>query len=291
MSLMSRWKSLSRSTRAAIGTMALLLLLEGFFDIFEIAIGKVMSWTNDKRPKVGRLWTEEERDLSGQQLASTRIDSLRQLPAHQRHIRTLDDLAAYLAFKSDLSLTRDDFLMLYRNLPGEDAGRLIDPIILRDLALSGSWNSVKMSHGEDRLTLLFLDPYGQPVLDSHILLAPKADTVQVSHLAENPLFAGRTLPAMIFASAYNSLPRRLQLQIINDPQKWKAWSVSLITAAISPRVSQGAVTVALEVAEAETTAIHEVQASEMAAGYLIDAINKMSPNSSFQQAAKENDNE
>ncbi|HQI50200.1 MAG TPA: hypothetical protein PLN61_16235, partial [bacterium] len=72
-----RWNSLSRTTRSLLGLLVLVILLEFCFDLFEKIIGQVMLWTNDKRPKVGRLWTEEERDLNGQRQASTRIDSLR----------------------------------------------------------------------------------------------------------------------------------------------------------------------------------------------------------------------
>jgi len=50
-----RWNSLSRTTRSLLGLLVLVILLEFCFDLFEKIIGQVMLWTNDKRPKVGRL--------------------------------------------------------------------------------------------------------------------------------------------------------------------------------------------------------------------------------------------
>jgi hypothetical protein len=291
MSLKTRWTYLSLTSRIALGLMAILLMLEGIFDIFEIMIGQVMLWTNDKRPKVGRLWTEEERDLNGQQQASSRIDSLRLQPAHQRYIRSLDDLAAYLAFKSDLTLPRDEFISLYRSLPPEDAGKLIDPIILRDLAQRGNWSSIKLTHGEEKMLLLFLDAYGQPLLDASVMLLTPADLAIPSNLEKNALYTDRIIAAPVFVAAYNSLPQRIQLQIVNDPQKWREWSVKLISAAIAPRMNHGTVMVALEVAEAGSASLHQVEASELAVGYLINAINDFLPKGSYDMPAKEGGHE
>jgi hypothetical protein len=290
MSIKSLWQSLTLSTRIILGLICLLLVFELFFDIFEIAIGQVMLWTNDRRPKIGRLWTEEARDLDGQQQASSRIDSLRLQPAYERYIHSFDDLVAYVAFKSGFMLSRDEFLSLYRLLPGEDAGRLMDPMALGKLANSPDWSSVKMAQNGDKLQLLFLDPFGQPLLDSGVLLLSEAELMQASHLHENPLYTERTIPAPLFVSALESLPPNLRLQVINDPLKWNEWRQKLISAAIAPTVQHGSVKVALEVTEEGKATVHEIEASLLAAEYLIRAINQLNPDNLYEMpVAEEND--
>ncbi|HPR87244.1 MAG TPA: hypothetical protein PL181_04410 [bacterium] len=291
MSIKSRWNAASRLSRILLGVLLLLALLEIFFDLFEILIGQAMLWTNDKRPKVGRLWTEEERDRTGQQQASTRIDSLRLRPTYERYIHSFDDLVAYVTFKSGLQLTRDEFLALYRQLPGEDAGRLMEPSHLRELADSADWNSIRITRMEDRLQLLFVDSFGQPLRDAQALILTREELLGGSQLNANPLYAGRILPGPLFAEALESLPAHLQLQVINDPQKWSEWRQRLTCAAIAPVIRHNTIMVALELTEAGSTTLQEMEASELAVGYLIKAINDLNPDSRYVQPEKEENHE
>ncbi len=291
MPIKSRWNSLSRTIRILLGLLLLILLLELFFDLFERMIGTVMLWTNDKRPKVGRLWTEEERDLNGQRQASTRIDSLRTRPAWERYIHSFDDLVAYVTFKTGYQLSRDEFLALYRQLPGEDAGRLVDPALLHELADAPDWNSVRMTRLEDRLQLLFIDAYGQPLRDAQALLLSKEELMQGSRLNANPLYAGRILPGPLFSEALESLPVNLRLQVINDPQKWNEWRQRLICAAIAPVIRHGVVQVGFELSDGGSARIEEMEASELAAGYLVQSINALDPDARYALPGKEESHE
>ncbi|HNY92828.1 MAG TPA: hypothetical protein PKM23_14995 [bacterium] len=291
MSLISRWKGLNHAARIVTGLAALVILLEFLFDIVEITIGHIMLWTNDKRPKIGRLWIEEERDQTGRQQASTHIDSVRLQPAYERYIHSLDDLAAYVAFKSGFDLSREEFLALYRSLPGQDAGRLVEPEILSGLAEAGSWASVKLERREDKLQLNFFDPYGQPLHTTQIVMLSAAELMQDSRLEDNPVYAGRTIPAPLFVTALESLPQNLRLQVINDPQKWQEWRQRLIAAAVAPRIVHGSVTIALEIVQAGGVSVQEMEASELAVEYLINALNELSPDTHYSSPNKEDEHE
>ncbi len=255
----------------------LFVLLEALFDIIEVTIGQLMLWSNERRPKVGRLWTEEERDQQGQRQALSRIDSLRQTPEHLRYIHTLDDLVAFLAYKSNLWISRNDFLAIYRNLPAEEAARLIDPFILKDLADNSAWYSVRLNQAEQKLILLFSDPFGQPLLDQHVYLDPNSRKLLPPRLQADPDFQGRIVDREVFIRAFENLPIRLQLQIVNDPHKWAAWEPRLLQVGISPVVKDGAVLMTFEVAASDSTQLVALQASEMAAAYLVTAINATAP--------------
>lgn len=291
MPLAVHWSQIKTGHKITLGVLALLVLLEGRFDIAEITLGQFMLWTNSKRPQVGRLWIEEKRDLDGQSRATTLIDSLRQQPLHERYIRSLDDLAAYLAYKSELQLSSREFLELYRAMPAVDAGRIMDPVLLRELADAGTWNSVKFTDGHEKIWLLFLDAYGQPLYDTGVLLGSPAALAEESHLADHPEYQRRLIAADRFRAAYTSLPQHLQMQIINDPRKWQEYDTRLIAAAISPWIRSGSVTVALEIAQAGAAAITELQASELATAYLIAALNQADPDLHYELPRKEREHE
>lgn len=148
-----------------------------------------------------------------------------------------------------------------------------------------------MEKNEDQLQLLFIDPYGQPLYTSQIVLLSAAELMQDSHLEDNPLYAGRTLPAPLFITALESLPQNLRLQVINDPQKWQEWRQRLIAAAIAPQTLHGSVTIALEFVQAGGVTVQELEASELAVEYLVNAINELSPDTRFRSPAKEDDHE
>ncbi|HQI49978.1 MAG TPA: hypothetical protein PLN61_15095, partial [bacterium] len=194
-------------------------------------------------------------------------------------------------FKTGYQLTRDEFLALYRQLPAEDAGRLVDPVLLRDLAGSADWNSVRMTRLDDRLQLLFIDPYGQPLRDAQALLLSKEELMQGSRLNTNPLYTGRLLPGSLFTEALETMPTNLRLQVINDPQKWNDWRQRLICAAVSPAVRHGAVLIGLELTEGGRAVVEEAEASELAASYLVQAINTLNPDVHYAMPEKEESHE
>ena len=88
-----------------------------------------------------------------------------------------------------------------------------------------------------------------------------------------------------------SLPVNLRLQVVNDPQKWQEWRQRLIAAAVATRIAHGSVTVALEIVQDGSVTVQEIQASELAVEYLINAINALSPETHYSCPGKEEDHE
>jgi hypothetical protein len=238
-----------------------------------------MLWTNPLRPKVGRLWQEEAKDEAGKNQVTNLVDSLSRTPFRSGPIRTMDDLLAYVKFKSRVVLSPRDFGTLYSSLPDSQTRALIDPMLLTDLQRNDSWQSVSLTSEQGGLTCLFMDGFGQPLLATHAGGEPApaaADSVQVSQLEQDENFRSRLVPPELFLSAYERLPRRWQLQIFNDPQKLVSVKDSLVAVAIAPIVENGAVCIVCEVQRGTGSQIITTQASEMAVQYLITAIEEMS---------------
>nr|HPI74366.1 hypothetical protein [bacterium] len=78
---------------------AVMAAAEALFDVAEILVGQVMKGTNALRPKTGRLWLEEEKDLAGQQQVLLIVDSLSNNPFRSGPLNSLEELTAYLHYK------------------------------------------------------------------------------------------------------------------------------------------------------------------------------------------------
>ncbi|MBN2355342.1 hypothetical protein JXO59_04475 [candidate division KSB1 bacterium] len=277
MRLLNRLKKITLRSKILIGLLIVLLLLEFLFDVFEIAIGMIMLQTNEYRPKVGRLWKEEEKDEAGQSKVITLLDSLSQIPTVHRKIKSLDDLRDYLAYKSHLLMPREEFITLYQAFPTDEAVRLLDSSLLYDLTQRSRWQTIRLSLSDDKISMLFLDSYGQPILDA---LAYVGDITHVdgrSHLQDDPAFRGRTIPGDLFIMAYQNLDRNMRLQIINDPRLYDIWQERVIQVGVARVVQNGSVTLAFEVMNGAGSSITRLQGSELAVSYLIEAVNQIAP--------------
>jgi len=259
---------------------SVLLAAEIFFDLGEVVLGHLMQASNPFRPKVGRLWIEEEKDLAGQQQVTSIVDSLSNHPFRSGPIHTLEDLAAYLNYKNRIVVSRDDFLNLYAALPDSEAQLLLDPLQLEALREDLSWQSTSLMSGEGQMTVIFNDSYGQPMLVTHpigpVLPTILPENTLPSLLEADERYKDRTIKPPLFLAAYHHLPKRYQLQVINDPVFIARNPSDWVMIAIAPYVRNGSVTLICEIKQEGMNTLHTFQASELAIHYLIQAIAQLS---------------
>ncbi len=256
--------------------LAILVAAEALFDVAEILVGQAMKGTNSLRPKTGRLWVEEEKDLAGQQQVLSIVDSLSNHPFRSGPLNSLEELTAYLHYKNRVLLPREDFLALYHALPDSEAARLVDADALAELMRSFAWQSTSLISSDGQMTLIFNDSNEQPLLVTQPIAPPtppEAEQVMVSQLQQDGRYSGRLIEPAYFLAAYQRLPRRLQLQVINDPAFMEKKSEEWMMVAIAATLRDGSVALACEVREEQSSAVHTFQASELAIGYLIQEIN------------------
>ncbi len=277
MRMVSFLKNLPRGAKIILIIVIILLLLEAVFDLFEILVGQVMVATNDYRPKIGRLWREEEKDEVGQSKVSSLLDSLSQIPTFYRKIRNLQDLRDYLYYKSQLHLSREEFTTLYRTFSSEEAGRLMDASMLYDLSQISDWQSVRLTYADDKVTMLFLDSYGQPIWNTYAFIGDLTHLDGQGQLQNDVQFRGRIVEGRLFSLAYEKLNYQLRLQIINNPRLYELWRNRLLQVGIAPKARSGTVEVAFEVIKGAGTEIIKMQASELAVSYLLVEINQIAP--------------
>jgi len=269
---------ISRSLAIALISLFLLLVIEIRFDVIEVAIGKYMLITNPIRPKVGRLWVEEEKDVTGQINVSSLASEQKADSTFVQNISQFDQLQQLLNTRRIAVISRDDFLSIYRSMSSERARVIIAPLTLYDLSRDKSWINVKFVLDNDQLSVYFLDGFEQVLYENYIdinQLSVQLSSSGLSLLDEDERFRGRIIPADLFYRAFDKLPNVYRLQIINDPKKLIDWQGGLRRVAISQYTMNGTVTIAFEVLLNNRLQIFERQASEMAASYLISAINSL----------------
>lgn len=258
----------------------LVFLAEALFDPVEIILGCMMRVTNPFRPKVGRLWLEEEKDMAGKQQVTLIVDSLSNKPFRSGPIHNIDDLIAYVRYKNRFILSRTDFLNLYHSFADSEATKILDPVLLENLARDDTWQNTTLLNNNEQFSLIFNDGYGQPLLVSYMAEGQTAltDTTQATLLANDEQFKDRLIKPEIFLAAYERLPRRFQLQLVNDPALLTDGNEKLLMVALAPVVHNGSVTLACEMRTEEASEVRTFMASALAVDYLIAAIQELNKN-------------
>jgi len=257
-----------------------LLLFTGelIFDYLEIAVGKVLLATNPMRSKTGRLWVEENKDIDATKVIDSLTVTLKQDSLFSGTLYSVEDLQANLAARQFMQLTKANFKIFYNQIPNRQAQKLIDPLKFLELDRNRDWQIVNFSYEGNVLGVTFLDGFGQPLYEKSLSfsdLTERSGTVTGSELDRENLFAGRIIPADIFYEAFQKLSKTYKLQIINNPHRLVQWGDNLQRVAISSQVVDGEVKIAFEVAQGARNQVYYLNGSEIATGYLIDAINSL----------------
>ena len=251
---------------------------ELFFDVFEVAIGQLLQATNPIRPKVGRLWDEEKKELSGDVAMDSLFSQTAEDTLQTLQIFSIADLHSLLLLQNQVQMKRKDFMVFYRLVAPKTAKILLDPLKFLELEKNQDWQSVEFLHNESRISIYFLDGYGQLLYEQYLHINDfddNSNTLMLSTLDSDPEFHNRTISADLFFQAFLKLPSLYRLQIINDPYKLVNWGDDLIRIGISSRVNMGSVEIAFEVGTGTQTRVYRLGASEIAVGYLIANINKL----------------
>jgi hypothetical protein len=264
------------------------------FDLVEIIVGNFMQLTNRVRPEIGRFWIEENKQSEG----STSIEALERETGVDStlvfSVESFPELKSMLSRRPTISMGREDFLTLYRKFTPERARQLIDPMILYDMSRNAAWKKVRLSLEGNRLHIYFYDGFGQLLWNKDTDFSTdnfKPNKV-TSRLSQSSLFEDRVIDAALFLKAFDNLSTQNRLQIVGDLYKLIEWEKNLAFVGISPYVHNGTVEIAFERYQNYQTQIDTLQASEIAAAYLIQQINQLNPEISLRSPVeKENNHE
>jgi len=258
------------------GSVLLLLIIsELVFDIAEIMLGQVLLCTNPLRPKVGRLWVEDEKNQSGVQQVSELVDQTPEESRVQQAVHSMEELRNILAINNSFQLSRDDFIEFYNKLPRKQSEQILNPFELISLTQKNEWQSTRFQLSGKQLTVQFLDGYQELIKDSFVSLTQSQNDTDQELLENMPELQGRVIPMQVFLTAFNNMPVRYRQQVVNDAHQLASWlNGALVFVGISATATSDGVPIYFQVQTEEGDRVYTMIASELGAGYLINEINK-----------------
>lgn len=208
-SLNMNWKAQSGYgilTTLLILLIAALLMLELGTDFLERMGGRLMQWSNHKRPQIGTTWEYQSQSAAAMQQLSE-VVSLRE--EIRRELQTMEDFARLprqLAGGKVLPVSREKFLELYEKLPEVFARKLGNPLKLMEFTIAKGWNRTAFAGYNGWVDIYFLNS------QNYVLEKVSLDETFFSELERwgmvitgdldtHPDFSGRVFTAQEFIDA------------------------------------------------------------------------------------------
>ncbi len=134
----------------------LLIVFEFTFDIFEIALGRLLLLSNPVRPQTGRLWIEEKKDVDAGKIIDSLTVSMKQDSVIAPKIYSIEDLHAALSLNSNFQLNKYAFKEFYKQLSVRQAQIIIDPLNFLQIDRNRDWQFVNFVLDDNRLYIYIL---------------------------------------------------------------------------------------------------------------------------------------
>ncbi len=254
----------------------LLIVFEFIFDFFEIAMGRFLLLTNPIRPKTGRLWVEEKKDVDGNKIIDSLTVSIKQDSVVAPKIYSIEDLHATLSLNQNFQLSKNAFKEFYKQLSVRQAQKIIDPLNFLEIDRNREWQFVNFALDGDELYIYFIDGFGKLLYEKNLVFDSfyeSAQNISGSELDQIPQFKGRIIPADVFYDSFEKLPKQYKLQIMNDPYRLVQWGDNLQRVGVSSIIEEGTVKIGFEVSMGSRNQLYILNSSEIAIQYLIDKVN------------------
>jgi len=199
-----RW---ARHSVAGVVVLSTFLFLEFYTNLFEKSVGYYLKWQNHKRPQLGRMWERDRQSL----IAQAQIQSIRSSLDIQEEnalgISSLKELFENVAPGFPIVVTREKFLQLYFDFPGQGSEQIISPYDLISLDSEKEWDRFLLKRFGPWVTLQFLDYKNIPVheiflsidtiLDVQATRSIKRGTLEDLNFKSNRIFnIGEVLPVL-----------------------------------------------------------------------------------------------
>ncbi len=195
-----KFAGVRRSWHSVAGLVILsaFLSLEFYTNLFEKSVGYYLKWQNHKRPQLGRMWERDRQSLIAQAQIQSIRSSLNIQEESASGISSLKQLFENVAPGFPLVVTREKFLQLYFDFPGQGSEQIISPYDLISLDSEKNWNRVLLKRFGPWVTLQFLDQKNIPaheiflsidtILEVQATRSIKRGTLEDSNFKGNRIF-------------------------------------------------------------------------------------------------------
>lgn len=208
---------------AGLIVLSAFLSLEFYTNLFEKSVGYYLKWQNHKRPQLGRMWERDRQSL----VAQAKIKSIRSSLDLQEEtalgISSFKHLFEGISPGFPLVVSREKFLQLYYDFPGQWSEQIISSYDLIDLDSKKIWDRVFLKRFGPWITLQFIDRQNIPIqelfLSVDTLFEVQATrTVKRGSLEDSKFTANRIFPISEFLPVLKSLDAITQKAVFPEPR-------------------------------------------------------------------------
>ena len=199
------------------------LSLEFYTNLFEKSVGYYLKWQNHKRPQLGRMWERDRQSL----VAQAKIESIRSSLDLQEEkalgISSFKHMFEGISPGFPLVVSREKFLQLYYDFPGQWSEQIISSYDLIDLDSKKIWDRVFLKRFGPWITIQFIDRQNIPIhelfLSVDTLFEVQATrTVKRGTLEDSKFTANRIFPISEFLPVLKSLDAITQKAVFPEPR-------------------------------------------------------------------------
>jgi hypothetical protein len=208
---------------AGLIVLSAFLFLEFYTNLFEKSVGYYLKWENHKRPQLGRMWERDRQSL----VAQAKIKSIRSSLDLQEEtalgISSFKHLFDGISPGFPLVVSREKFLQLYYDFPGQWSEQIISSYDLIDLDSKKIWDGVLLKRFGPWITIQFIDRQNIPIhelfLSVDTLFEVQATrTVKRGNLEDSKFTANRIFPISDFLPVLKSLDAITKKVVFPEPR-------------------------------------------------------------------------
>jgi hypothetical protein len=226
---------------AVLIVLSTFLFLEFYTNLFEKSVGYYLKWQNHTRPQLGRMWERDRQSL----VAQAKIKSIRSSLDLQREtalgITSFKHLFEGLSPGFPLIISREKFLQLYFDFPGQWSEQIISSYDLVDLDSQKNWDRVFLKRFGPWITLQFIDRENVPLHElflsvDTLLEVQTTRTVKRGTLEDVGIPSNRISQISDFLPVLKSLDATTQKAVFPEP-RWflgKNYHVTRVGISASP---------------------------------------------------------
>ncbi len=208
---------------AGLIVLSAIFYLEFYTNLFEKSVGYYLKWQNHKRPQLGRMWERDRQSL----VAQAKIKSIRSSLDLQEEttlgISSFKYLFEGLSPGFPLVVSREKFLQLYYDFPGQWSEQIISSYDLVGLDSRKKWDRVFLKRFGPWITLQFIDRQNIPLhelfLSVDTLFEVQATRTVKRGTLEDASFSERLIfPISEFLPVLKSLDAVTQKAVFPEPR-------------------------------------------------------------------------
>ncbi len=198
-------------------------VLEATGQIVERSVGHYLKWENSKRSQLGRIWERDRESLAAQKKIESLLSSLNLQEQSADSIETFKELFERLTPSFPQLVSREKFLQLYYDFPGQWASNVISSFDLIEIDAQNNWQRVLLTRFGPWITISFIDSQNFPIREIFLSTEELKEiqftrTMRRGRLEEVGVQPNMVFELIDFLKIFKTLDPGTQKALFPDPQ-------------------------------------------------------------------------